>query len=390
RHGDPFSLLLLVRRRLQRSDVHGVPPVERPAPFESRPGARTPIVPLRGQPVFAARPGLLPEAPDLPYHRRVDALSDALRVLRLTGAVFLDSEFTAPWCVLSEGRRPVTEPLPPAGNVIFFHLLTEGRCKARLASGGETIELQAGDLVLMSRDDNHLMGSDLSLEPVPAAKLVRSAAASGLMRIDYGGGGERTRFGCSFLICDERLSAPLLDSLPRILRIPLGEGPAVDWLRNLMQAGNAETAARRPGGATVLAKLSELLFVEGMRRYAESLPDGAKGWLAGLRDRFVGRALALMHERPEHDWAVDELAEKVGLSRSALAQRFTELLGQPPMQYLMRWRLTIAAQRLREEKTSISRVAADIGYESEAAFNRAFKRTLGETPAAWRRSTLTA
>jgi AraC-like DNA-binding protein len=244
--------------------------------------------------------------------------------------------------------------------------------------------------VMMSRDDKHLMGSDLTLTPVQAATLVQPAAANGLMRVDYGGGGERTRFGCGFLLCDERLTGPLLDSLPRLLRIPLGEGPAVGWMRNLMQAGNLETAAQRPGGATVLTKLSELLFVEGLRRYAESLPDGAKGWLAGLRDRFVGRALALMHERPGHEWTVDELAEKVGLSRSALSQRFTELLGQPPMQYLTRWRLTIAAQRLREEQTNISRVAADMGYESEAAFNRAFKRALGETPAAWRRSGMTA
>ncbi len=322
----------------------------------------------------------------MPYHPRVDALSDALRVLRLNGAVFLDAEFTAPWCVLSEGSRPVTRPLPPSGNVIFFHLLTEGRCQARLASGGETIGLEAGDIVMMSRDDRHLMGSDVSLNPIPAANLVQPAAANGLMRVDYGGGGERTRFGCGFLICDERLSGPLLESLPRILRIPLGDGPEVGWMRNLMLAGNLETAAQRPGSATVLTKLSELLFVEGLRRYVESLPDGAKGWLAGLRDRFVGRALALMHERPGHEWTVDELAEKVGLSRSALSQRFTELLGQPPMQYLTRWRLTIAAQRLREEKTSIARVAADIGYDSEAAFNRAFKRALGETPAAWRRS----
>lgn len=320
------------------------------------------------------------------YHPRVDALSDALRVLRLNGAVFLDADFTAPWCVLSEGSRPVSEPLPPRGNVMFFHLLTEGHCQVRLASGGETIALEAGDIVMMSRDDSHLMGSDLGLTPVHAANLVQPAAANGLMRVEYGGGGERTRFGCGFLICDERLSGPLLDSLPRILRIPLGDGPEVGWMRNLMQAGNLETAAQRPGSATVLTKLSELLFVEGLRRYVESLPDGAKGWLGGVRDRFVGRALALMHERPEHEWTVDELAEKVGLSRSALSQRFTELIGQPPMQYLTRWRLTIAAQRLREEKTSIARVASDIGYDSEAAFSRAFKRALGESPAAWRRS----
>ena len=316
----------------------------------------------------------------------MDALSDALRVLRLSGAVFMDAEFTAPWCVLSEGRRPITEPLPPGGNVIFFHLLTEGRCSARLAGGGEAVELGPGDIVMMSRDDSHLMGSDLGLRPINAAALVKPAAANGLMRLEYGGGGEKTRFACSFLICDERLCRPLLDALPRILRIPLGEGPEVAWLRNLMRTGNEETAAARPGGATVLAKLAELLFAEGMRRYITSLPDGAVGWLAGLRDRFVGRALALMHERPGHDWTVDEIADNVGISRSALSQRFTDLIGQPPMQYLTRWRMTTAAQRLRGEEASIARVAADIGYDSEAAFNRAFKRELGVTPAAWRRS----
>jgi AraC-like DNA-binding protein len=136
----------------------------------------------------------------------------------------------------------------------------------------------------------------------------------------------------------------------------------------------------------VLAKLSELLFVEALRRYIELLPEQQRGWLAALGDRFVGRALALMHERPDRDWTVDELAAAVGLSRSSLAQRFTDYLGQPPIQYLTRWRLTIAAQRLRNEKTALARIAADSGYDSEAAFNRAFKRALGTTPAAWRRS----
>jgi AraC-like DNA-binding protein len=316
----------------------------------------------------------------------VDALSDALRVLRLTGAVFLDAEFTAPWCVLSRSGRPVTHPLPPGGNVIFFHLLTEGRCKVRLASGGETLALATGDVLILPRDADHVMGSDLQLAPEMSDNLARPAAANGLMRIVHGGGGETTRFACGFLICDERLSRPLLEALPRIVRVPVGEGPATAWVRSLMQMGAQETAASRPGGDTVLAKLAELLFVEALRRYIESLPEGETGWLAGLRDRFVGRALGLMHDRPGHPWTVDALAEQVGLSRSALAQRFTDLIGQPPMQYLTRWRLTVAAQRLRTESESLARIAADVGYDSEAAFNRAFKRELGATPAAWRRN----
>jgi AraC-like DNA-binding protein len=177
----------------------------------------------------------------------------------------------------------------------------------------------------------------------------------------------------------------MLDALPRIARIPLGEGPATAWLTSLLQAGTRESFAPRPGGETVLAKLAELLFVEALRRYIELLPEQERGWLAGLRDRFVGRALALLHERPGHSWTVDELAENVGLSRSSLSQRFTDIIGQAPIQYLTRWRLTIAAQRLRNESSSLARIADDSGYDSEAAFNRAFKRALGTTPAAWRR-----
>ena len=172
------------------------------------------------------------------------------------------------------------------------------------------------------------------------------------MRIEHGGGGEKTRFVCGFLSCDERLCGPMLETLPRILRVPLGDGPATAWLTSLLHAGTRETSAPRPGGETVLAKLSELLFVEALRRYIELLPEQQTGWLAGLRDRYVGRALALMHEDPGRDWTVQDLAGRVGMSRSSLAQRFTDFIGQPPMQYLARWRLTIAAQRLRNEKTS--------------------------------------
>ncbi len=315
----------------------------------------------------------------------MDALSDALRVLQLSGAVFLDAEFSAPWCVQSESGHPVLPNVPSGPNFVFFHVLTEGSCKARLVAGGDTLQLAAGDLVMLPRDDTHLLGSDLRLPPTRAETLVRPAVGGGLMRIEHGGGGGRTRFVCGFLSCDHRLCGPMLESLPRILKVPLGEGPALDWLMSLMQAGTAETYAPRPGGETVLAKLSELLFVEAVRRYVELMPEQETGWLAGVRDRFVGRALARLHESPDHSWTVEELAAAVGLSRSALSQRFTELIGQAPIQYLTRWRLTIAAQRLRKDNASVARIAADFGYDSEQAFNRAFKRTFGTTPAAWRR-----
>lgn len=314
----------------------------------------------------------------------MDALSDALRVLRLNGAVFLDAEFTEPWCVISDPRSN-NSLMAGAPDIVFFHVLTEGRCKAKLTEKeGQTVELAPGDLIMLPRGSRHLMGSNLELAPVLADTIVRPGEG-GMLRIDHGGGGEKTRFVCGYLRCDERLCGPMLESLPAILRVPLGDGPATAWLTGLLQAGTRESAAPRPGSETVLAKLSELLFVEAMRRYIELLPVEQRGWFAGLGDRFVGRALALMHEQPNRDWSVDELAANVGLSRSALAQRFTDYIGQPPMQYLTRWRLTIAAQRLRSEQTTLARVAEDCGYDSEAAFNRAFKRALGTTPAAWRK-----
>jgi len=328
--------------------------------------------------------GVFARNAELADNPRVDALSDALRVLRLTGAVFLDAEFTAPWCVISDPRGPQS-PMGSSRDIVFFHVLIEGRCKARLVEDGQTIEFAAGDLIMLPRGNRHLMGSDLHLAPAVADLIVRPGKGD-LLRIEHGGGGEKTRFVCGYLHCDERLCGQILEALPRLLRVPLGDVPANGWVQGLLTAGIRESAAARPGSETMLAKLSELLFVEALRRYIDLLPEGQRGWLAALGDRFVGRALALMHERPDRDWTVDELAAAVGLSRSSLAQRFTDYLGQPPIQYLTRWRLTIAAQRLGNETTSLARIAADSGYESEAAFNRAFKRALGTTPAVWRRS----
>lgn len=309
----------------------------------------------------------------------MDALSDVLHVLRLSGAVFLDAEFTAPWCVTSNSHVGRDNE-----HTVFFHWLITGSCRARLQAGGPTFEIAAGDLLMMPNDETHLMGSDLHMEPVDAGSLVKPA--NGMMRIDYGGGGEATRFVCGFLSCDKRLCRPLLDALPGMLRVPFGNDPTATWFKSLLQLGTEETSAKRPGSDTVLAKLSELLFVEAIRRYGESMPAEQTGWLAGLRDRYVGKVLTLMHQSPEQAWTMDLLASEAGLSRSALAQRFTDLIGQPPMQYLTRWRLTVAAQRLRNGHTNLATVAEQIGYDSEAAFNRAFKREFGMPPATWRKA----
>lgn len=316
----------------------------------------------------------------------MDALSEVLKVLKLTSGLFLEAEFTAPWCIDSApGREDVRHILPDAEHVSIYHLVTEGRCRAALPDGAP-VQLSAGDLIMFPHGDGHLLGSDLQLAPVGAELLVEPSAEGGLARIRHGGGGERTRFVCGFLACDKRLCRPLLGALPRILRVELGDGPAAAWITATLRHGASETHAPRPGSEALLGRLSELLFVEAIRHYTASLPPDQLGWLAGLRDPHVGRALALLHAEPARDWEVEALARQAGLSRSALNERFNALIGEPPMQYLTGWRLALASQALASSNDAVARIAERVGYDSEAAFNRAFKREFGIPPAAWRRS----
>lgn len=316
----------------------------------------------------------------------MDALSDVLKSVRLEGAIYLNAEFTAPWCVLTKyGLASVSERLAGAEHMVFFHFITEGGCKLQLGNAGEVLDVVAGDLLLLPRGDTHLLGSDPRLAPVESSTLPESNAD--IIQMRHGGGGAVTRVVCGYVACSRSVSRLLFEALPSVLRIPIGDGPGATLLRELLQVGVRESSAARPGAQSMLAKLSELMFVEAMRQYVESLPPEGKGWLAGVRDKHVGRALALLHGEPGRAWTVDELARKVALSRSALAERFAALVGEPPIQYLMRWRLALAAQTLRASAgESIGRVAERSGYESEAAFSRAFKREFGMPPAAWRKA----
>jgi AraC-like DNA-binding protein len=314
----------------------------------------------------------------------MDALSDLLQVVKLNGALFLDSRFTAPWCVESRPARESGGIFAGLGHIIFFHAITHGQCRVRLRGGG-TLQVRAGDLLLLPHDDAHWLGSDLQLAAVRSDTLVRPAPPPGVMRLDPRGGGEETRFICGFLACEPRLCQPLLDALPRILCVPLTGDAGGGWLLDLLHQAAHSGSLPGPGSASVRAKLAELLFLEAIRRYIDALPAHETGWLAGLRDPCVGRALNALHERPMHAWSVEELGAHAGLSRSALAQRFSQLIGMPPMHYLMRWRLRRAAAALQETGRPIAALAGDCGYESEAAFNRAFKREFGMPPAAWRR-----
>jgi AraC-like DNA-binding protein len=318
----------------------------------------------------------------------MDALSDLLRVAHLTGGVFLHAEFSAPWCIAARvGPEHCAPVLGPASHLIIYHYVVEGELRIRLASeGGDGLLFRPGEVALLPRNDLHLMGGDLSLPPVSAGEIIQPPKDGGLFSIHHGGGGGRTQMICGFLGCESAEDNPVISTLPALLKLNTAEGGGAEWIRSTLQYGAAEVAAGRPGSETVLAKLSELLFVEAVRRYAEALPEGQTGWLAGLREPHVARALALLHRDITRSRNVDDLSREVGLSRSALADRFISLIGVPPMHYLAKWRMRVATQKLRSTSASLAQIADLVGYGSEAAFSRAFKKAFGTAPATWRRS----
>ncbi|HEU4652104.1 MAG TPA: AraC family transcriptional regulator [Croceibacterium sp.] len=316
----------------------------------------------------------------------MDLLSDVLRVARLSGGVFLRAQFSAPWCVASQMAPEMCAPfLKPADHLIQYHYIVEGSPRVCIAGRPETaVALRPGEVVILAQNDVHLLGSDLTLRPTPSHELA-VPAENGMYQVTYGGGGEPVRMICGYLACDFAHGNPVLASLPGILRIAVMDDGEGDWIRSTFTYAAQEIAAGRPGSETVLAKLSELLFIEAVRRHVATLDEGATGWLAGLRDPYVSRTLALFHGDIARPWTMDELSREVGLSRSALADRFQRLLGQPPMSYLARWRMDVAAQRLRSTSASLAQVANAVGYEAEAAFSRAFKKAYEVAPATWRR-----
>jgi AraC-like DNA-binding protein len=316
----------------------------------------------------------------------MDVLSDMLAVVRLTGAVFRDLELREHWSYVSPPGATVNAFLPGADHVIPFYLVIEGSCCARLFDG-EDVSLRAGDAVLFPAGDRHSLapGTEATprLEPLEALRLEGAPQSSDIAQANASS--KPTRIACGFLACNKRLAEPFLLSLPRLLKVSVRDRGVAAWIGSSVRHAIAESELLRPGSLIVLARLSEVLFAEAIRLHMDETPSGRPSWLAALRDEYVGRTLALLHEQPAFPWTVHKLAKEVGLSRSALAQRFSGLIGAPPMQYLKRWRISLAAMRLRESNASILRIATDIGYESEGAFNRAFKREIGMPPAAWRR-----
>jgi AraC-like DNA-binding protein len=315
----------------------------------------------------------------------MDALSDVLRVMRLRGGVFLEAEFRDPWCVSLQVQPDICGPyLGDTSHLMPYHFVVEGRMRVRLTDGLE-FEMEAGEAVLFPHNDVHLMGSDLTRPPASCESLVRRATDGGLSSLASGGDGTSTRMICGYLGADDIAGNPIIGALPEALRIDVRDSPSADWIRSMFGFASERIAKGFAGSEVIMSKLSELLFVEAVQRYTEDAAGERSGWFAGLRDPYVSKALALMHRSVGAPWTVESLSREIGLSRSALATRFSDLLGMAPMQYLTHWRIQAAGHDLLNTNKSILQVAREVGYESEASFTRAFKRMMGAPPAAWRR-----
>jgi AraC family transcriptional regulator, alkane utilization regulator len=341
----------------------------------------------------------------------MDVLSDALRVIRLSGAVFFTAKFSSPWSVTSppaERLKPILAP--DAECIALFHIMAEGEpCWVEI-EGQPPIKMSPGDFIIMPQGDQHVMTSDLALPPLPLEpslkglqRTLASTAEGKLPCMTYGGAGPVATMVCGYLHCDQRFN-PLLGAMPRVICVRVRDGAATvrssgattelrqlamppetaNWLETTLRYTVSEARAEHSAGGPMLARLAELMFAEVMRRYVEHLPAGQSGWLAGLGDPQIARVLKLIHADPKRDWTVAALGKEAGISRSALAERFTAMIGESPMRYLANWRMQLAKRLLRESGQNIAEIAAQVGYESEAAFNRAFRRLVGRPPAMWR------
>ena len=314
----------------------------------------------------------------------MDALSQTLRVVHLVGAIFINAKFTAPWCYRSQRADSVAPLLEPgAERVVIFHLITEGECWVDMDDGHPT-RLVAGDVVLFPQGDAHGMCSEPGVPAARSTKL-ETVLTRRPRALAYGGGGARTKLICGYLACDARLAKMLLGGLPRLVRVNVRGSNAGVWLEASVRYALAEARSPRPGGEGVLAKLAEVLVIEVLRLYANEQREERTGWLAGVGDRVVGAALNALHAKPAHAWTLEELARAGNSSRSVLAERFQQMVGSSPMQYLTQWRMMLAANLLARSNAPLARIAEDVGYQTDTAFSRAFRREFGAPPAAWRR-----
>ena len=316
----------------------------------------------------------------------MDAFSEILSGVKLNGALFFSAEFSAPWCFSSPESRTLAPMLSPgAPHLVIYHLVIDGRAFVQMADG-QSVELGPGDVVVLPHGDPHTMTSSRGVTTASLTSAILSKVKSrDLSPMQAGGGGDAARYVCGYMSCDPFLSRPILGGLPSVFKVNVRMDRSGEWLENSILHLVEEAASGRVGSDAMLAKLSEALFVDTLRRYVAALPKQQTGWLAGARDPIVGKSLGLLHGRVAHPWTIADLADEVGISRSALVERFTRYLSEPPMTYLTRWRLQLAARSLESTPRGIAEIAAEVGYESEAAFSRAFKREFGQPPGHYRR-----
>jgi len=315
-----------------------------------------------------------------------DTLSDVLRAVRLKGAIFFSIHASYPW-VIESPRSALLAPhvMPGAQHVIAYHVVASGGCYAGLP-GEPLSELESGDIIVFPQGDSHVLSSARNMRGdngQAAIELAECATRLPLIVQMGGGAAETTHLVCGYLGCDARPFNPLLVHLPRVIHVRRRDGDGV--LQAFVDLALKESNTPAAGSDCVLARLSELMFVDVVRRYLAGLPPGGTGWLAGLRDEGIGRCLGKLHEQPARAWTLEDLARETGLSRSVLVERFSFFVGMAPMQYLAQWRMQLAAGLLTSSSMGMAEIAAEVGYGSEPAFSRAFKREIGVAPAQFRK-----
>jgi len=320
-----------------------------------------------------------------------DVLSEVLSAVRLTGSIFFDVTATSPWVAEAPPSAQIADAVRPgAQHAIEYHVITRGSCWISIVDGApfEPVRLQEGDIAVIPHGEPHVVSSAPRMRAEPDVASHRRPKNESDLPFKLRTGAQGTTDAhliCGFFTCDVRPFNPLLEALPRFMRIGRGTSAATDaLLEHFLHLASVESADKRAGTQSVLNKLSELMFIEAIRAYMDQLSGTNTGWLSGLRDPLVSRALSMLHGQPVRSWTLDDLAAECGASRSALVGRFTQLMGYPPIQYLTRWRMQLAAKRLSERGVKVAAVAQEVGYDSEAAFSRAFKKFSGQSPSEWR------
>lgn len=310
-------------------------------------------------------------------------LADVLRSVRLSGAVYLNASLTEPFGLISPKHFDEHTPMAHLRHVSIFHLVAAGECVVELADG-QRHTIREGDIMLMPFPDTHRFYRGDGGAMASAQDLVRAGSLPGMWTIEHGGGGQETRMVCGFIESSELLHSPVFRTLPQLLIDRAGDGRVSALLTGMVREIVTLTNQAISGSEIMLGRLMELLFVEVLRRYVSKLPPSAQGWFAALNDPVLVRAMEQVHGNPARRWTVDDLARECGTSRTVLAERFNDVMGQAPIEYVTGWRMQLAAERMRSGSDSLAVIAGDVGYESEAAFNRAFKRVTGIAPGRWR------